>query len=406
MADEPAFLLDITRLVSRLGGGVLTGIDRVEAEWLQHLQSRDHLLLCRSRRGHMLLAPAAGAELLRWLMGDDKELAEATWLDRLRKGPLLRRRALRRLGQSAILNAGRDGRGIAQATTSRLGQRVCYLNLGHTNFNRRLWAALSPLRRVVLIHDTIPLDHPEFTRSGQSEAFRARFMTAVGMADLILTVSQASADAVALWRGRLGVRHRAPIIPAPIGTRLAPPRQAVAAIHPDQAYFVTLGTIEPRKNHALLLDVWEELSRRLPASQIPHLLIIGRRGWENQKTFARLDALPQNGPVQELADLDDGDVAGLLLGTRALLMPSHAEGFGLPLTEAAGRGVPVISAPLASAQEILGKYACYVRTDDPIGWTDKIEQMAKAGPIRNQPLPVIGWPDHFMRVQEILNTAD
>ena len=47
MTPDPAILLDVSRLVSRLGQGPATGIDRVEAEWLAHLQSRPHLLLCR-----------------------------------------------------------------------------------------------------------------------------------------------------------------------------------------------------------------------------------------------------------------------------------------------------------------------------------------------------------------------
>ncbi len=70
MTAEPAVLLDVTRLISRLGQGPLTGIDRVEAAWLGHLQGRDHLLLARLGRAQLVLPPDAGAELLRWIGGD------------------------------------------------------------------------------------------------------------------------------------------------------------------------------------------------------------------------------------------------------------------------------------------------------------------------------------------------
>ena len=65
MGNEPAYLLDVTRLISRLGQGPLTGIDRVEAAWLGHLQGRPHLLVARLGPVQAVLPPAAGAHLLR-----------------------------------------------------------------------------------------------------------------------------------------------------------------------------------------------------------------------------------------------------------------------------------------------------------------------------------------------------
>ncbi|MEF9606119.1 glycosyltransferase, partial [Paracoccus sp. PXZ] len=146
---------------------------------------------------------------------------------------------------------------------------------------------------------------------------------------------------------------------APIGTRLAAPDPAglPADLDLSHPFFVTLGTIEPRKNHALLLDTWQILERR---PDPPRLFIIGRRGWENRAVFARLDRLPPGGAVRELPDLDDGAVAALIGRSHGLLMPSRAEGFGLPLTEAAGRGIPVLASPLLAAREMLGDYATWL----------------------------------------------
>ena len=403
MTPEPAILLDVSRLISRLGQGPATGIDRVEAEWLAHLQTRPHLLLCRVPRGQLLLPPAAGAAILRWIAGDIADLPQPGFLDRLRgrQGPrVCAEAALRRM---ALARAGRDGQGMARRVLKRLGP-ASYLNTGHANLDARLWQNLRGLRRIVLIHDTIPLDHPEFTRAGQSGKFRDRFAAALSHAELVLTVSQASRADVLRWRDRLGLPDRARIEAVPLGTRLAAPARsaAIAGIPLERPFFVTLGTIEPRKNHALLLDAWQELARRMPADRLPRLFIIGRRGWENHQVLARLDMLPADGAVREYSGLDDGAVAYLLARSHGLLMPSRAEGFGLPLTEAAARGIPVLSAPLPAARELLGDYARWLSPDDPRGWAGAVALLAAAAPLRLHPPPVRDWSGYFVHADAVL----
>ena len=318
MAPEPAILLDVSRLISRLGQGPATGIDRVEAEWLAHMQTRPHLLLCRTGAGQLLLPPAAGVAILGWIAGRGLEALPAPGLmDRLRGRRDLRARAGAALRRMALARTGRDGHGLLRHLRRHLPGPVAdgvYVNVGHANLRPVLWQNLRGLRRVVLIHDTIPLDHPEFTRAGQSEKFRARFAAALSHAELVLTVSAATRADVLRWRERLGLPARARVEPVPLGTRLAAPGAAPAGVPLDRPFFVTLGTIEPRKNHAALLDAWQELARRLPPERLPRLYIIGRRGWENHAVFARLDALPKDGPVRELAGLDDGALLGRHIG--------------------------------------------------------------------------------------------
>ncbi|SIQ34927.1 Glycosyltransferase involved in cell wall bisynthesis [Paracoccus thiocyanatus] len=393
MRADPAVLLDVSRLISRLGGGPATGIDRVEAEWLAHLQGRPHLLLCRVRRGQLLLPPQAGAAILRWLGGALDGLPPPDLLDRLRGRRTLPARAEAALRRMALMRAGPEGRGLGRAALAHLGQAV-YVNVGHANLQAGLLANLRPLPRAVLIHDTIPLDHPEFTRAGQADRFRDRFVAAVAGAELILTVSDATRGDVLRWRARLGLPGHAPVVAAPIGTRLAAPDPAglPADLDLSRPFFVALGTIEPRKNHALLLDAWQMLGR-MPDP--PRLFIIGRRGWENREVFSRLDRLPPGGPVRELSDLDDGAVAALLARSHGLLMPSRAEGFGLPLTEAAGRGIPVLATPLPAARETLGDYAIWLSPDAPADWAAELARLSDAAPRRLPPLPVPDWDRHF-----------
>lgn len=390
----PPILLDVTRLVSRIGRGHPTGIDRVEAAWLGHLL-HDHRtrLLCRTRLGQLILPAAAGAAILTalGLAADGRGEAAGPPRAGAGAGRLARLRREWRLARAALARAGRQGQGLARAL-GRAGvpDHAVYLNTGHSNLTDSLLAAL-PLRKAVLIHDTIPLDFPQWTRPGQDAAFRARLAAACTHADRLLAVSGATAARLAAWREALDLPRKAPIAVVPIGTGLAMPDPAQPV--PGQPYFLTLGTIEPRKNHALLLDAWARLSDTDP----PHLVIAGRRGWLNADVFARLDALPEGGPVIEAADLTDGAVAALMEGAQALLFPSLAEGFGLPLTEAAARGLPILALDLHSTRELLGNYVTYL-PNDPGPWAEAVACLAQSPRSRRTPAAVPGWDDHFRMV--------
>lgn len=406
MTASPAILLDVSRLVSRIGTGPLTGIDRVEAAWLAHIADHQHLLLCRVSRGQLLLPPAAGPVILNWITGDTGGLpARSGWRERLAGRSDTAARAMTALRRMAIASSGRDGTGVARKARALLPAGAAYLNVGHANLDRALLANLAGFRRAIMIHDTIPLDHPEYTREGQADKFRTRFMTAMSLADQIIAISDATAARIDLWRRRLAVTHRAPIMTAHIGTTLTPPdpSRIPADFDLSRPFFLALGTIEPRKNHALLLDVWDQLARRQPAGQIPQLFILGRRGWNNAPVFARLDRLPSDGPIVERAGLSDGAVAALLEKSHALLMPSRAEGFGLPLTEAAGRGIPVLCSPLPVAREILGDHATYLPPDAPDEWAITITQLASGDPIRMNRLEIPDWDSHFRRVARAIS---
>jgi glycosyltransferase involved in cell wall biosynthesis len=125
-----------------------------------------------------------------------------------------------------------------------------------------------------------------------------------------------------------------------------------------------------------LLDLWQEMHRCQPADQIPHLLILGRRGWSNREVFQRLDTLPFMGKtVFEMPDLPDGDVAHLLAQSCGLLFPSHVEGYGLPPLEAQSLGVTVIVPPLPIYRETLGNYPVYAGLDDSYSWIETIMRL-------------------------------
>lgn len=405
-ATGPALLLDISRLVSRIGTGPLTGIDRVEAEWLRQLRSRPHLLLARVPRRQLLLPAAAGRDVLEWLDDPSRVPHPRGLIARLRHDATPRARADEVLAARAIATGTATGLGLRRAIARRMQPGSAWLAVGHANLDPGPWRAVADLRRAVMIHDTIPLDFPQFTRPGQDAAFRRRFASALTRADLIVTVSEATRADVIRWRDRLGLPVRARIATVPIAVTLADPAAIPPDLPLDRPFFVALGTIEPRKNHALLLDAWALLAARLPPEAVPRLLILGRRGWENAATFARLDALPPGSPVIERAGLGDGAVAALLGRAHGLVMPSRAEGFGLPPVEAAARGVPILATPLPATREVLGATpACWLPEDDPAPWAEAIAALAAQPLRRNPPLAPGSWSAHVSGVLGLLGTT-
>ena len=404
MSGRPACrLLDITRLVSRVGLGPMTGIDRVEAAYLDRLRHEDVplFLLCRTAYGFLLLR-GSEAEFVFAALAAPETLPPPSLIDRLRGRTSLRLRLEAGLRQRALARA--PGGGLAWMLTRRLPRPVSYINVGQSSLKQK---NLQRLRRVpglrisVMLHDTIPLDFPDYAGIGEPERFRAAFDAVLRNADLILCNSAAT---MADIQRHAGPQHP-PCLVAHLGVDL--PRPDPHAIPPDldlmPDYFVALGTIEPRKNHAVLLDAWEEIIARMGPEAAPRLLIIGRRGWRNEDVFHRLDSAPYMGKVvHELSDLGDAAVFALLAGAHALLMPSFAEGFGLPPLEAMALGTRVIAAPLPVYGEFLGNSVIYADPTDSYDWVNKILELTgnrrgqeRADPSGKDHPELPSWEAHF-----------
>jgi glycosyltransferase involved in cell wall biosynthesis len=172
----------------------------------------------------------------------------------------------------------------------------------------------------------------------------------------------------------------------------APPARPLAS----PAEFVILGTIEPRKNHRLLLDIWPDI----PA----HLHIIGQRGWQNEAVFHTLDTHPMIGKtVFEHPRLSDQALAARMARARALLFPSFAEGYGYPLIEALQMGLPVICADLPCFREISGNLPTYLAPDDPQAWKAAIvAATATAREKMPQNVSFPTWDQHFAKLNMFL----
>ncbi|MEH0196587.1 glycosyltransferase family 1 protein [Caulobacter sp. CCNWLY153] len=360
LTDEAPVVLDLSRLLSRALHVTPTGIDRVEMAYARELarmipERLSHAAILPTGT-HMRLDFAAVADFLaeteaRWALGDP-QAAPTRGLRLALKGCL-----------AARLGAKRSARTGA------------YLHLSPRGLERRALykdvLARWNVRLVPLVHDLIPLEHPEFARPGGGAMFARKLATVTALSSGILVNSEATARALAPYLARAG--NSAPVRVAPLGVPATRPSSAP----PPAPYFVVLSTIEPRKNHLLLLHLWRRMAETRPPEAVPRLVLIGRRGWENENILDLLDRAPAlAGCVVEHGRLPDSEMRRLLSGAAALLCPSFAEGYGLSVAEALEAGTPVIASDIAALREVGGEAAEYLDPLDSPAWARAVDDYA------------------------------
>lgn len=305
-----------------------------------------------------------------------------------------------------VLGALRFGTSASCSGNNRL-----YLNIGHTGLNdggMRPWLSQAAVRPIFFVHDLIPITHPEFCRLGEREKHEKRMRTVLETGAGVIGNSHATLDELAAFAGAQGLTMP-PSIAAWLGTTPLP--SPVRLSSPDRPTFVVLSTIEARKNHLFLIKLWTRLIDRL-GPETPRLLIIGQRGWEADEAISLLDTDDRlRGHVEEIGGCDDRTLASHLTQARALLFPSLAEGYGLPLIEALQAGTPAISSDLPIFREIGQGIPELIDPTDEASWerailayvnADSPERQGQLERIQTFKAPT--WADHFAKVDSWLAT--
>lgn len=227
-----------------------------------------------------------------------------------------------------------------------------------------------PLARaggLVTVHDLAYLRYAE-TVTGDAREYASLVPRALGRGASVLAVSQAMADEIAdeyaLAPDRVVVAHHGV---DPRWSRAMPASSALRARLglPDR-YLLFLGNLEPRKNLGLLVRAHAAARRADPA--VPRLVLVGPAGWGD-----RWQGTPPDGRDVVLAGyLDDDDLHAVVAGAEAVCMPSHYEGFGLPVLEAMAAGRPVLASDIPAHREIGGGLAELLPTDDVDAWASAL----------------------------------
>lgn len=261
-------------------------------------------------------------------------------------------------------------------------------------------------KMIYMVHDLLPISHPEFFLSGESKRHQARLDSMLKTASGILLNSYESLNQLREYA--LEYHH---CMPSSIVAHLAPGHLLSEPLcRPiSSPYFVMIGTIEPRKNHSFILLIWRRLVE-IHGSKAPRLVIIGQRGWECENTIDLLERCEQlRGYVFE-SSVDDHELTTYLYHAQALLFPTFQEGFGMPVIEALAKKVPVIASDLPVFREFAGEVPEYIDPLDGLGWLNMIDAYSyNDSDIRQSQLrrmlscKLPTWAEHFEKIDAFIN---
>lgn len=372
---------------------VLNGLDRLQKLWSDSVQPHEDRVL-RHIKGRLggRLDPAEG-------------------------GPREDRGGVVSRGSRFLELLSVTGLSLGDSVIRSVPRNAIYLNVGQDSLAiPRIvsWLKRRPdVKSVFMLHDLIPLEHPDLV-SGWAQRIHRRLVDRTARHASGLIVSTAAVRKAALDALRLRGRPTIPIETAPLPVspvfleREGPDRELRG-----RDYFVMCGAIEPRKNHRMVLDVWDELVS-LRGERTPKLVVVGSPGWG---TFGpALRRLQRSRPLQEhvifASGLSSPALRPLMAHAKALLMPSLAEGFGLPVIEALAVGTPVIASDLPAHREIAGDLAVYRHPNDKPGWLKEICMFADddgaAADIRKRVATYrpVTWREYFPRIERFLRTFE
>ncbi len=234
---------------------------------------------------------------------------------------------------------------------------------------------LGSVPAVVTVHDLTTLLLPE-THRLKVKLTQVPFLArSLARARRIVVDSEATAADVRHFFPEATDRLR--VVWAGVEPRFAPasPEQVAATrqrLGCPQGYVLYAGTLEPRKNVALLLDAW--LALRAEGADPPPLLLAGGYGWKSRDLLQRLEREAGAG-VRLLGRLGDEEHLSVLQAARCFVYPSLYEGFGLPAVEALACGVPTVVAHTSSLPEVVGEAAWLVDAHDPGELADALRRL-------------------------------
>ncbi len=391
-----AIVYDVTHLTTRLQGVTTTGIDWVDRAYARHWAGSERLA-CGLHYGLLaphLLSPPLVAELSirqeRKFIRADASPPELAWLQlrewliggrgepRLTPTPArgLRERSI----EEAAVLATKTRLRLVHDRSLEIPEGAIYLNVAQHGFEYPAlfrWLDARPdVAPVFLAHDLLPLDFPEYFRPGYKALFQRRFELMAQRARAIVTTCGCTAD-------RLRDEFRALARPCPPlhVQPLASPLEVTGdvALHDAEIakapYFVIVGTLEPRKDHVLLLNIWRALVAK--GGETPKLVCVGSSGRGAAQIIDGLERSKILAPhVRRVSGLSSEALRRLIANARALLAPNFAEGYGIPLVEALAIGAPVVCSDIPVFREVTQDCATFLSPLDGAGWLAAIRRLA------------------------------
>lgn len=428
---QRAIAYDITRLVTRMFNVTPNGIDRVDFAFARHFledaktdQERldNPFGMIATLWGPRLFAAEASRAAIEGIFthwGEDQTPQGDPAF--LRVCAYLRGETAFGPSPQARVKQGRSGQyagllrwlrqfgapiGISPAKTLELG--ATYINVSQFPLwiaSYFEWLEARPdVKCVFFVHDLLPLEMPEYFPKSEYERHGRRLDNVARFASGVIVASESVQEALQSYLRRIG-RIGLPICvaPLPVAPVFAAPRSKNPGLC-ETPYFVMCGTIEPRKNHLMLLHVWRQLAIK-HGSSAPKLVVIGNRGWKYDLVADLLENSPLlHSHVIEVSGLTTPALKSVFDGARALLMPSFAEGYGLPVREALMAGLRVIAADIPAFRGIKDPRLSLLSPINGDAWLAMIEAFAAPdlpGEMSAR-IPGLDWDEYFGSVDEFI----
>lgn len=217
----------------------------------------------------------------------------------------------------------------------------------------------------VMAHDLFAITMPELCEEGVGRQFETTLRAGAETWDFVLANSAFTAGEVRDYLARNSLRP-VPVIPLPLAHGAAPALPD-ASILPEALraapFVLCVGTIEPRKNHAGLIEVWSALAER--RTDLPWLVLAGRAGWRSEDLVRRLRAgVLEARRILWLPEVSEPLLAALYGRCLFTVFPSFAEGWGLPVGESLVHGKVCVTSNRTAMPEVGGRFAVYADPHD------------------------------------------
>jgi glycosyltransferase involved in cell wall biosynthesis/SAM-dependent methyltransferase len=227
-----------------------------------------------------------------------------------------------------------------------------------------------------VVYDLLPIQFPQFWESRHLvDQMHAEWLKVVIQSDGAICISKTVADELRDWISKNSIPHSPQFQMGwfHLGADLGGPRfSAVPSSQLESELlkalgkklsFLMVGTLEPRKGYAQVLDAFELL---WASGSDVNLIIVGKKGWLTDEFFRKLVAHSElNKRLFWVKDTDDEGLQELYSQCTCLIAASYGEGFGLPLIEAAQKGIPVIARDIPVFHEVAGEGAYYFSGNQP-----------------------------------------
>lgn len=219
-----------------------------------------------------------------------------------------------------------------------------------------------------VVYDLFPVQYPElFVSQAFVHVFEVWHRMILEEADDILCISRTTADNVERYFHECGIKRTGSLrlhyfpMGAEIRENPGEPRKVLQKFVEDGTTFLMVGTIEPRKGHAVAIEAFEKL---LAGGAEAKLLIIGKDGWKNDGFGRLISREAVRDKILWLKDAGDAELQWAYRHASALIAASKDEGYGLPLIEAAHFGIPIIASDIPIFHEVTLENADFFQAMD------------------------------------------